>query len=913
MGSCGSVHHHRSSSSSSSSSLQSTPKAMMKLSINSFNKTNIQTSPIKPKFLTTTTTTFKTFGILRNSAIIMMIMIMMVTDFRIMGAGVNVKVTAKYEEFVGFGLAFEICSSPRDHLVMSPGSKEEIFFDSRTYLESDCEDDFFSVNGDFTPSRGNTPVHHSFSGGIVSNNNKEPILDKTSLITPEPSPRKRLSELFRESENPDIDLQSPASTYQNAAGTNSEVKQTILNVLPKSANGTPPSVSGPNSLCSSERTANGDNLLESEKKSPRSMQLCFPSMVSCRGFSPRKKKMTPVIPTVAGLDEPEKPLVVSWLSSPHSPPPPRRAFVITRLNHQTHELIIDLSTQTIISDQIYHGFGYPTLTNEEQAAANTLPFTYDPFIESITKRGLNLSYVASIAYTVGWFGEVEKSNRMLKLLFYYTEETANLYARPIEGMLAIVDLDEMKITKYTDRFQVALPKAEGTDYRGNMMQPPFGSCIHLAKTFTSEVPGFKIEGHTISCANWKFHLGFDGRSGPIISTASIYDTEKQKYRSVLYRGYVSEVFVPYMDPSEEWYFKSYLDAGEFGLGFSAVSLQPFADCPNNAIFIDGYYATQDGTPAKISNLFCVFERHAGDVMWRHTEVGIPGEVITEVRPQMSLVVRMVTTVGNYDYTLDWEFKPSGSIKMAVGLSGILEMKAVNYTNTEQMNEEDAHGILVADNTLGVLHDHYLAIHMDLDIDGEENSLIKNKLVKELTTNHVSPRKSFWTVEKSTAKTELDAQIQLGAEPAEFDVVNPNKKTKVGNPVGYRLIPGSTPNPLQSKDDYQQIRAAFTNYNVWVTPYNKSEKWAGGQYVDQSRGDDTLAVMSSRDREIENKDIVMWYIMGIHHVPCQEDYPVMPTISNEFELRPTNFFESNPVLKSNFPNLMHSNCFAPPRS
>ena len=27
------------------------------------------------------------------------------------------------------------------------GSKDEAFFDSRAWLDSDCEDDFFSVNG----------------------------------------------------------------------------------------------------------------------------------------------------------------------------------------------------------------------------------------------------------------------------------------------------------------------------------------------------------------------------------------------------------------------------------------------------------------------------------------------------------------------------------------------------------------------------------------------------------------------------------------------------------------------------------------------------------------------------------------------------------------------------------------------
>lgn len=97
----------------------------------------------------------------------------------------------------------------------------------------------------------------------------------------------------------------------------------------------------------------------------------------------------------------------------------------------------------------------------------------------------------------------------------------------------------------------------------------------------------------------------------------------------------------------------------------------------------------------------------------------------------------------------------------------------------------------------------------------------------------------------TAKTESDARIKLGVAQEDLLVINPNKRTNIGNFIGYRLIPGSVAAPLLSDDDYAQIRGAFTKYNLWITPYNKSEKWAGGLYVDQSRGDDTLARWSLR--------------------------------------------------------------------
>lgn len=126
-------------------------------------------------------------------------------------------------------------------------------------------------------------------------------------------------------------------------------------------------------------------------------------------------------------------------------------------------------------------------------------------------------------------------------------------------------------------------------------------------------------------ANWEFHMSFDIRAGLIISLASIFDMDVNKYRQVLYKGHLSEMFVPYMDPiSDDWYSITYLDCGDFGCGQSAVSLEPYTDCPANAGFMDGVFASQDGTPTKVSNVMCIFEKYAGNIMWRHTEAEIPG-------------------------------------------------------------------------------------------------------------------------------------------------------------------------------------------------------------------------------------------------------------------------------------------------
>ncbi|CAL5185668.1 unnamed protein product [Lathyrus oleraceus] len=163
------------------------------------------------------------------------------------------------------------------------GSKEEAFFDSKPWMDSDCEDDFYSVNGDFTPSRGNTPIHHAFAtldvNKTLSQNRVSPSPSESS-----PEKKKKLLELFKDSVK---DNQGDDSKEKR------QVKSTIQDVLPKSSQSTP-YCSRANSASSSERITSDDRV-SGKEKSHKSSLFCIPSLTSCRSSRERRRKTSPAI------------------------------------------------------------------------------------------------------------------------------------------------------------------------------------------------------------------------------------------------------------------------------------------------------------------------------------------------------------------------------------------------------------------------------------------------------------------------------------------------------------------------------------------------------------------------------------------------------------------------------------------
>ena len=589
------------------------------------------------------------------------------------------------------------------------------------------------------------------------------------------------------------------------------------------------------------------------------------------------------------LHEPPKDKVLEWKPGD---PVQRQAFVIVKRARDTFEAVVDITERKVVSWNQVKGVQPGILLTEEWTAAQRIVAGDPEWRAAMRKRGIDdLQHVVCVPLTAGYYGiPEEEAARLVKVVCFESSGTRNFWGRPIEGLIAVVDYDKRQVVRLVDTSASPVPKAPvdiDEASVGRLRKPPNPISIVQPKG-----PSFKLDGQVVSWQKWQFHFRIDPRLGPVVSLVRYNDGGRS--RSVLYQGSASELFVPYMDPDAGWYFRTYMDAGEYGIGRLAAPLQPGLDCPPNAVFFDTVFADDWGDPYAQERAACLFERYAGDIAWRHYEAE---HRHSEVRKRTELVLRFVATVGNYDYVLDWIFRQNGTIKVALGASGVEQVKAVkSRTIADDTDGRDtAYGRMVAEHTVAVNHDHFFCFRIDLDVDGRENSFLLERL-KTKRLPEQSPRKSVWVVDSRVAETERQAKLRISLEkPALWRVINPESKGPLGYPASYQLKPGTNLISLLSPDDFPQRRAGFTDFHLWVTPYDPRERYAAGTYPNQSKGGDGLPSWTSNNRPIEKTDIVLWYTFGMHHVVRAEDWPVLPTVWTEFELRPFDFFSRNPAL------------------
>jgi primary-amine oxidase len=192
------------------------------------------------------------------------------------------------------------------------------------------------------------------------------------------------------------------------------------------------------------------------------------------------------------------------------------------------------------------------------------------------------------------------------------------------------------------------------------------------------------------------------------------------------------------------------------------------------------------------------------------------------------------------------------------------------------------------------HQHFFNVRLDFDLDGTANSVYQVDVLPD-EPGPANPYGNAFSARPTLLETEKQARGHLDLRTSRtWKIVNPAMRNTVGEPVGYKFMPGDNAFPFASTDAWWRRRAGFVNYHVWVTPYREDEKYAAGDYPNQSQGGDGLIRWTEQDRRIADTDVVLWYTFAHTHIPRPEDYPVMPTAYIGFLLKPNGFFTENPA-------------------
>ncbi len=568
----------------------------------------------------------------------------------------------------------------------------------------------------------------------------------------------------------------------------------------------------------------------------------------------------------------------------------REAFVIVydRTANRMSEVVVDLKERKIVSWKEVKG-AQPMMVGEDFELAVKIANADAKWQEALKKRGINDPENVQIdPWAPGWFGFPDESNiRLARGIPFYRGTGNNAYGRPIDGLTAYIDLTNRKILKIIDTGVVPLPP--DTAQLDPDSNKPLRTALKPLQIIQPEGASFEVRGQEVRWQDWRFRYAMHPREGLVLYTVGYED--KGRLRSILYRGSLSEMVVPYGDPSVGWFIRNAFDEGEYGVGINAAALDT-NDVPPNATVLPAVIANERGEAQQRERIVALFERDGG-VLWKHVDY-VSGK--NESRRARQLVLSMIATIGNYEYGFNWVFHQDGTLEMEALLTGVMSVKGVAALKTDDHKHDASYGHLVAPGIEAVHHQHFFSFRLDLDIDGANGNSVVEQNTSAAQAGPNNPHNNAFTMTESLLKRENEAKRGLNlASSRRWKVINPSVRNALGQPTGYLLMTGENSLSFSGVDSFVRKRAGFVDHHLWVTPHIPNELYAAGDYPNQSRGGDGLPMWTKANRPIENRDLVLWYSMGITHIPRPEDWPVMPVHKTGFKLSPNGFFGRNPAM------------------
>ncbi len=543
--------------------------------------------------------------------------------------------------------------------------------------------------------------------------------------------------------------------------------------------------------------------------------------------------------------------------------------------------VLSLTDDALVSWEAQPG-RQPNATVDEWHDCDVAMRNHPDVIKALAGRGVtDMSLVLVDVWTYGAHLIPQRyAGRRVGWCDIWVRDTqdSNPYAHPVSGLKLIVDMNAMELLEIEDTPGAGFPPVQGEylpKHVPGLRQRTDRKPLEITQP---EGVSFSLDGYELRWQKWTMRLGFNCREGLVLHRVG-YDG-----RSVAYRMSFAEMVVPYRDPTPDHVRRTAYDIGEWGLGFMTTSLELGCDCLGEITYLDAVLHDSAGEPQVIPNAICIHEEDNA-VLWKHVDE----RAGAEVRRMRRLVVSCHVTVANYEYLLYWRFYEDGAIESEVRATGLM------VTTPFAGEEAPPYGTVVDAQTYAPIHQHFIVARLDMEVDGPQNTVVMSE-TEQVPIGPDNPYGLALTQRNVPLRTEsAGKQDYSWATQRTWKVTNPNKRNKVGAPTAYKLVPGAAfPAMLDPASPVFQ-RAQVLGHTLWVTPFDREERWPCGEFVNQSASDEGLPVWTAADRPIENTDLVLWYVFGIHHVPRVEDWPIMPADTVSFWLKPAGFFDSNPAL------------------
>jgi primary-amine oxidase len=351
-------------------------------------------------------------------------------------------------------------------------------------------------------------------------------------------------------------------------------------------------------------------------------------------------------------------------------------------------------------------------------------------------------------------------------------------------------------------------------------------------------------GNTVEWEGWSFNWSIQPRNGLVLTDVSFRGRKVLKYAGL------AEIFVPYDrgQPRPE-------DFGG-GIGNRFEEIIPGKDCIPGSLRCQTFNAEGKEEGKRI-------------VMIHEESIGLSYKGGNGRAYGKKLVIWNVYNLGGYHYINRWRFRDDGCILPEIGMTG-----ALNHTGT---GDASPHGSLVGKpKVFAPSHVHNIYYCLDFDIDGPENNVVEE-------FNYVQDKPGSLSGTHSWTPIEKEAGRPWSAETfRSWRVVNRTSKNALGLPRSYELIPGG--NGIYRGGSAE----TFAQAELWVTRYHADE------YPVEKRPLKAALAAYLNEEPVDGQDVVVWYVLHMHHIPRTEDWPNMPVEWAGFMLKPRDFLDSSPV-------------------